>query len=131
MTTTTLVKTARTVFASATVTAGAPSRGRQDLQTAMGGVLTMKITNGATGPTIACQANVLIAHNATQPAAASAGADWKTVAVFVAGVTNNGVYEFVYDVAPSVMGIEVEFTGNTAQNVTAEAFMSELTNATS
>jgi hypothetical protein len=129
MTTTTLTKTARTVVASASNAAGAATRGRVDLQTAQGGILTLKITNGATGPTVQCLANVLIAHNATMPAAASAGADWKTIATFGGGTTNNLVTEQWMEIPPGVMCLEVEFTGNTVQAVTVEAFFSEVTNA--
>ncbi len=122
-----LSKTARTVVASATNTAGSTTRGRLDLTSAYGGTLTLKITNGATGPTVQCTCNVLIAHNATQPAAGSAGTDWKTVFSFGGGTSNSAVTEQSVQIAPSVMQLEVEFTGNTAQSVTVEAGFSELT----
>ena len=89
----------------------------------------MKITNGATGPTVACTANVLIAHNATMPAAASAGVDWKTIASYTGGVGNNAITEPWLEIGPGVMSLEVEFTGNTGQAVTVEAYFSEITNA--
>ena len=126
---TTLTKTARTVFASAANTASSTSRGRLDLQTAQGGFLTIKMTNGATGPTVQCVANVLIAHNATMPAAASAGTDWKTIYSVGNGSGNNTIGEWAIPIDPAIMCIEVEFTGNTAQTVTVEAYFSELTNA--
>lgn len=129
--TTTLVKTARTIFASAANTAGSTLRGRLDLQTALGGVLTVKMTNGATGPTVQCTANVLVSHNATMPAAASAGADWKTIASFGGGTANNGITEAWVEIPQGVMSVEVEFTGNTGQSVTCEAFASEVTSAVS
>lgn len=122
-----LSKTARTIFASAANTAGSTSRGTIDLETTYGGYLTLKMTNGATGPTVQCTANVLIAHNATLPAAASAGTDWKTIASIGGGTTNNGITEFSIPIDHSVMALEVEFTGNTGQSVTVEAFLSELT----
>lgn len=131
MTTTTLTKTARTVVASASNAAGATKRGTLSLVTAQGGILTMKITNGATGPTIACTGNVLIAHNATTPTAASAGADWKTLWSFTGLTANNGIVERSIEIGPGVMQLEAEFTGNTAQAVTVEAFFSEITNAQS
>lgn len=131
MTTTTLTKTARTVVASASNAAGATTRGTLSLVKAQGGILTMKITNGATGPTIACTGNVLIAHNATTPTAASAGADWKTLWSFTGLTTNNGIVERAIEIGPGVMQLEAEFTGNTAQAVTVEAFFSEITDAQS
>lgn len=88
----------------------------------------MKITNGGAGPTVQCQGRVLIAHNSgATPTAASAGADWKTVYTFGGGLVANGVTEQSFTVDQSVMHLEVEFTGNTAQNVTVEAALSELT----
>ena len=52
MTTTTLTKTARTLVAASTSnSAGGTTRGTLDLRTAQGGLLTMKIANGGTGPT--------------------------------------------------------------------------------
>ena len=127
MTTTTLTKTARTVVSSSSNAAGATTRGTLSLVTAQGGILTMKITNGATGPTIACTGNVLIAHNATTPTAASAGADWKTLWSFSGLTTNNGIVERSIEIGPGVMQLEAEFTDNTAQAVTVEAFFSEIT----
>lgn len=131
MTTTTLTKTARTVVSSSSNAAGATTRGTLSLVTAQGGILTMKITNGATGPTIACTGNVLIAHNATTPTAASAGAAWKTLWSFSGLTTNNGIVERSIEIGPGVMQLEAEFTDNTAQAVTVEAFFSEITDAQS
>ena len=131
MTTTTLTKTARTILASTSNAAGSTQRGTLSLVTAQGGILTMKITNGAAGPTIACTGNVLIAHNATTPTAASAGADWKTLWSFTGLTSNNGIVERSIEIGPGVMQLEAEFTGNTAQAVTVEAFFSEITNAQS
>ena len=128
MTTATAVKTARTIVASASNTAGSTTRGTLDLRTKFGGLLTMKITNGGTGPTVQCEGRVLVAHDAgTTPAAASAGATWKTIWVFGGGTTNNGVTEQSVEISQSVMHVEVEFAGNTGQTVTVEAAFSELT----
>ena len=120
-------KTARTLVASTANGAGSTTRGRLDLTTAFGGTLTLKITNGATGPTAQAVANVLIAHNATLPAAGSAGVDWKTIFSAGNGTTANAVGEWSLDIPIGVMQLEVEFTGNTAQAVTVEAYFSELT----
>src|SRR5574338_152533 len=103
MTTTTANKTARTLIAAGTSNAaGATTRGTLDIKTTMGGVLTMKITNGGTGPTAQCEGRVLVAHNATLPAAGSAGADWKTVWRFGGGTTASAVTEQAYDVPVGV-----------------------------
>lgn len=130
MTDTTLVKTPRTIVASASNAAGGTTRGTLDLRTAQGGLLTMKISNGATGPTAQCVANVLAAHNSgATPTAASAGTDWKTLWSFGGGTVNNAITEQSIDVGPGVMHLEVEFTGNTGQAVTVEAYFSEITKA--
>lgn len=132
MPTITLVKTPRTVVASVACVPGTPQRGTVDLRTAQGGTLTLKMTNGATGPTLQCVANMLIAHNAgATPAAASAGPDWKTLWSVGGGIVANAITEQSMDVPPGVMHLAVEFKDNTAQNVTVEAFLSEITNATS
>lgn len=132
MTTTTLTKTARTLVASASNTAGSTTRGTLDMRTAQGGLLTMKITNGGTGPTTQCEGRVLAAHNGgATPAAASAGADWKTLWKFGGGTSASAVTERSFEVGPGVMHLEVEFTGNTGQAVTVEAYLSEITDAQS
>jgi len=121
-------KTARTIRSSTSNGAGSTTRATIDLRTVQGGgILTMKITNGGTGPTVQCEGRVLIAHNdGATPSAASAGSDWKTIASFGGGTANSEVTEFAMIVDPSVMHLEVEFTGNTGQAVTVEAYMSEL-----
>lgn len=130
---TTLTKTARTLVAASTSNAaGSTTRGTVDLRTAYGGFLTAKITNGATGPTVQCICNLLVAHNASStPTAASAGSDWKTVWSFGGGTTNSAITEQTWDVPSGVMHLEVEFTGNTGQDVTVESYFSEVTNAVS
>ena len=131
MPTVTWTKNPRTIVASVSNAADATTRGTVDLRTPGGGPVTIKITNGATGPAVPCQARILIAHNSgATPAAAAAGADWKTVRTYTASVTALAVHEFSYDAPVGVMHLEVELTGHTGQAVTGEAFMSEVTNAT-
>lgn len=132
MSTTTLTKNARTLVAAATSNgAGSTTRGTLDLRTAQGGLLTMKISNGGTGPNAQCEGRVLIAHTSgATPTAASAGADWKTLWTFSGGIAANAVTEQSFTIDASVMHLEVEFTGNTGQSVTVEAYASEITNAT-
>jgi hypothetical protein len=118
-------KYVQSVVASASNAANATTRGTIDVRERDGGILTLKITNGATGPTADCRCNVLIAHNTgATPTAASAGADWKTVYNFSGRITNNLVTERDYLFGPEVMHVCVEFTGNTGQAVTVEAIAS-------
>lgn len=123
-----LTKTPATIISAATSNgAGSTTRGTVDLRSVYGGILTAKITNGGTGPTVQAQANVLIAHNSgATPTAASAGTDWKTVASWVNGTAANTIGEWSMVVDPSVTHLEVEVTGNTVQAVTCEAFITEL-----
>lgn len=132
MSTTTLTKAPRTLIAAGTSNAaGGTTRGTADLRTAQGGLLTVKITNGATGPTVGATVNVLVAHTSgATPAAGPAGADWKTIWSFAASTGNNAITEQSITVDPAVMHLEVEVTGNTGQAVTCEAFLSEITSAT-
>lgn len=131
MTTTTLTKTPRTLIAAATSNAAdSTTRGTADLRTAQGGMLTVKIANGATGPTVPAKVNILIAHDAgATPTAAAAGADWKTIWSFSASTGNSVVTEQSITIDPGVMHLEVEVTGNTGQAVTCEAYLSEITSA--
>ena len=122
-----LTKNDTTIVASASNAAGATTRGTIDLSAVYGGIVTMKITNGATGPTAQCEGRVLISHADTLPTAASAGADWKTIWRFGGGTTNSAVTEQSFQFGPEVRHLEVEFTGNTGQAVTVEAIVTTYT----
>lgn len=121
MTTTVPTKVAATLVASASNAAGATTRGTVDIRGKVGVFITMKITNGATGPTAQCVCNILVSHaTGATPTAASAGADWKTQWSFGGGTTNSAVTEQTIWVE-GVQHACIEFTGNTAQAVTVEA----------
>jgi len=122
-----LTKNDTTIIASASNAAGATTRGTIDLSTAYGGIVTMKITNGATGPTAQCEGRVLISHADALPAAGSAGADWKTILRFGGGTANSAATEHSFQFGPEIRHLEVEFAGNTAQAVTVEAIASTYT----
>ena len=122
-----LTKTDTTIVASASNAAGATTRGTIDLSAVYGGIVTMKITNGGIGPSLQCEGRVLISHADTLPAAASAGADWKTIWRFGGGTTNSAVTEQSFQFGPEVRHLEVEFTGNAGQAVTVEAVASTYT----
>lgn len=125
-----LTKTPRTLVAAGTSNAaGATTRGTIDLEATYGGMLTLKMTNGATGPTVQCTAKVLIAHAATLPAPGAAGADWKTLYTLGGDVTANKITEIAIPIDPAIMALEVEFSGNTGQAVVVESYLSELTSA--
>jgi len=121
----TATKTVTTLVASVANAAGSTTRGAIDLRTALGGIVTYKIINGGTGPTLQCVANLLIAHNAgATPTANPAGTDWKTIYTVGNGTTAATIGEWNYVFGPEIMHLEIEFTGNTVQPVTVEAFVS-------
>lgn len=123
-----LTKTPATIISAGTSNAsGSLTRQAIDLRSVYGGLLTVKITNGATPPTIQAVANVLIAHNSgSTPTAAGAGADWKTIASWGGGVVANGISEWSMVVDPAITHLEVEIGGNTGQSVTCEAYITQL-----
>ena len=122
-----LTKNDTTIVASASNAAGATTRGTIDLSAVYGGIVTMKITNGGTAPTLQCEGRVLISHADALPTAASAGADWKTIWRFGGGTTSSGVTEQSFQFGPEIRHLEIEFAGNTGQAVTVEAVASTYT----
>ena len=125
-----LTKNARTIVAASTsAVPGTPQRGRLDMNAVQGGgFLTIKMTPAGTLG-VQCSANILVAHNATLPAAGSAGTDWKTIASYGSGLTSGVTTEFNMPIDSTIMCLEVEFIGNTTNNCTVEAYLSELTTA--
>ena len=125
MTTSTLTLTARTLIASQSNAADATKRGTLDLRGKQGGLLTARITNGGTGPTLACQMIVSHAVNdGSTPAAGAIGADWRRMYTFAGTTTNNDVTEWTLDIPPC-QHLQVEMGGNTGQAVTVEALFTE------
>lgn len=116
-------KTLRTLQASTSNAAGATTTSSIiDLTTKFGGILTVKATNGATGPTIGCTIYVEISGDNT---------NWKNFSTFTHVIVANAVGEWAVDVPSGVMYLRVRFTGNTGQAVTVEAYLQELTNIVS
>ena len=116
--------TAAALVSSAANTAGSTTRGRLAVSAADGGQIRFRMTNGGTGPTVQCEARVLVAAKDTSmPAAASEGTgnlDWKQVYVLPGGTTASASTRGVYRFGPEIAYIEIEFTGNTGQSVTVE-----------
>lgn len=133
MTTTTLTKAARTLIAAATSnSAGGTTEGTAlDLRTTMGGILTAKITNGGSGPSVQAVIQVLVAHNnGSTPTAGAEGTDWKLIYELGGGLDASAVTRIRgLAIDPSVQHLHVRVTGNTGQAVTCEAFLSELSSA--
>lgn len=83
-----------------------------DMSTYYSAVITAQITNGATGPTLACNATVNISPD---------GTTWYQWAQGTAGVAASTTYPFGWDIPPGVLHAQVVFTGNTGQAVTVAA----------
>lgn len=116
----TATKTVRTLQASASNSAAATTNSSTwDLSTALGGTVEARITNGGTGPTIGCDVAVQISYDG--------GTTWRDFSRQTAGLTNSLTYDFIIDLPPPVKTARVQFTGNTGQAVTIEAFGHELT----
>ena len=109
-----LTKTAQSVQASATNTAGSTTTsGAFTTYYGVSGVGV--ITNGGTGPTVACDFIIEVSND---------GATWFEWSRQTAGTTSSTTYRF-----PFALGIgagadfqsyRVKFTGNTAQSVTVQ-----------
>lgn len=113
------------IIASQSNAAGGTVRGAIDVRNRDGGIVTLKISNGATGPTVQCEGRVMIAHTELgTPAVGAAGTVWKTIWRFGGCVAANAVTEQSYEFGPGVKHIQIEFTGNTGQAVTVEAIAS-------
>ena len=116
--------TGQVLVSSASNSAGGTTRGRLDVSAADGGEIRWRITNGGTGPTVQCEARVLVARKQTSmPAAAAEGTGddaWKQVYVQGGGTTANASTRGKYRFGPEVAYVEIEFTGNTGQAVTVE-----------
>ena len=116
---------ATAIVTSATKTAATTTRGRLDCTAVDGGIVTFRVTNGATAPTVQVTARVLVAHKgSSMPAAASEGTadtDWKQVYEIGCGTTNSASTRSNYEFGPEVAYLEVEFSTHTGNDVTVEA----------
>lgn len=116
--------TAAVLVTSASNTAGSTTRGRLDCSAADGGQIRWRITNGGTGPTVQCEARIMVARKqASMPAAAAEGTgddSWKQVFVMGGGTTASASTRGSYTFGPEVAYVQIEFTGNTGQSVTVE-----------
>lgn len=114
-----VTKPARTLQASVSNPAGSTTTGSAvDLTTAPAALATARITNGPTGPTAPCEFILEISAD---------GAAWREFARQTAGATAATSYDFAVEIPAAVMHVRSVFAGNTAQAVTVEATLHELT----
>lgn len=112
-------KNARTLVASTSNGAGGTTNGTEwNLSTAYGGIVAAKVTNGGTGPTVGCDFVVYVGE---------ATGVKREFSRQTAPTGNGAVQEFVVEIPPGVMFVNVTFTGNTVQAVTVESYAQELT----
>lgn len=113
-------KTLKTYIAAATSNAaGSTTTGTAlDHTTAYGGVITAKLTNGGTGPTVAASVSVYVSGDNT---------NFKLLAEVTGDTTASSVNEWAFDLPQGAMYSRVDVSGNTGQAVTCEAFCQELT----
>jgi hypothetical protein len=115
----TAVKTARTLQGSVSNAAGGVTAGGTiDLGTALGMLVTGRVTNGSTGPTAACEFVLEVSHD---------GAGWFEFCRLVSDDGADAVSEFAVELPGPVMRVRSVFEGNTGQPVTVEAYGHELT----
>jgi len=115
-----VAKTLRTIIAAATSnSASATTTGTAfDLTAKLGALLTAKITNGGTGPTIAASVKIYTSAD---------NSNFKLFQTLTGDTVNSSVNEWAIDIPPTVMYVRADVTGNTGQTVTCEAFLQELT----
>lgn len=115
------IKTAKTFQSSASNSAGGTTTGSTiDLRTSYGCLMTSRITNGVTGPTVACDFVVQVSND-------NFSSDTKEIFRATADKSNSAVTTFQFEIPASVMYARSVFTGNTGQSVTVECTGHELT----
>ena len=123
MATITATATARTLQASASNAAAGTTTGTAlDLRTDLGLLVTAKVTNGATGPTVACTFRLETSND---------NSTWFTYFEATAQTGNNVVTQWAVTLGPEVMYCRSAFTGNTGQAVTVICHGQELTSLSS
>src|SRR5579863_8947500 len=119
-------KARTSIWSAQTLTAGAGNTTSSviDLSAGYGSTSGIKLTNGATGPTVAAQVQVVVANNY------NSGSPTLPVnfgGAFVGGVTNSGVYYCSVEIPIGVEAVYLVAGSNTGQNVTVDADISTIT----
>ena len=118
----TLVKQARILVASKSLAAAGIERAVTDLRTVDGGIISFRVTNGPSGPTIGCSIILSVAYeDGPTPVAGAVGATWKQYAVYTCSTANNAEHHFGMEIPRGSQHLQIEFSGHTVQAVTVEA----------
>lgn len=118
-----LTKARTSINSGTTMAAGAANVNGTavDLTGSYGAQLDIKLTNGATGPTVAAQVQVQVANDA-------GGTLWTNFGGALVGPTsNNGTASWSIDIPIGVGAVRLVTGSNTAQDVTLDADISKVT----
>ena len=112
-----LTKSYTAMQASTSNAAGATTNS-SNVTIGYGASIIAQVTNGGTGPTVACNANLQVSTDG--------GTTWLTRDSRTAGTANSTNYTFVFDLGIGGAGgdwsiARVQFTANTGQAVTVQA----------
>jgi hypothetical protein len=114
-------KPAAVIWDSQTLTAGAAdtTSAVQMLPDGYGAGIGIKITNGATGPTVAAQCQVQVSQD---------NSEWYDFGgPLVAGTANSEVYSWVVDIPMTYKYVRLVAGSNTIEDVTIDADICEVT----
>ncbi len=89
-----------------------------NLSTGYGATINVRITNGATAPTIACQCDIEVSND---------GSDWYVYRTVYGNTVNSDVTEASIEIPIGHQYVRTSFHGNTGQAVTIEADGSNVT----
>ena len=116
-------KARTSIWAAQTLTAGAgnTTSASQNLSTGYGAQVDIRLTNGATGPTVAAQVQIQVAND-------SAGTLWTNFGGALVGSTSNSaVSQWSVEIPFAVAAVQLVAGSNTGQNVTVDADISVVT----
>ena len=110
------VKTRSSIWAANILTAGAGNETSStvDLSGKYPSLVTITITNGATGPTIGASVSVQVACD-------TGGTVWGEIFTFTAATTNSLVTRKAYEIPIGAQALQLVAGGNTDQDVTINA----------
>ncbi len=112
---------ARTSLIAGTLTASSAdtSSAAIDVTDSYGSVVEVKLTNGATGPTVPAQAQITVSNDDTTYF------NWG--GALIGSTANNGVVSWVVEIPIGVMYVKLVAGSNTGQNVTIASDISQVT----
>lgn len=116
-------KARTSIWSSTTLTAGAGNTTSSwvDINTGYGAFIGVTLTNGATGPTVPAQVQLQTANDTSHTLIVNCGA------AVTGSTTNSGVSYFTFDIPIGVAAVRLVAGSNTAQNVTVDADISNVT----